>query len=151
MWRRAASRPSSVRLHLWLVDIQIQPEQMPHLHARRLLVRCCASLCRATAHWLNSQLLGAVTRAVIGCKSDTAAAYFNWTTNTRRTVCLIHKIPIITGWHFCRNACVRIIYDDNSLLYYSISLLLAVLMQNSILKEGLKCYDLRRNVKSRLS
>lgn len=44
----ATSRPPSSGLHLWLVDIQLLPRQIPYLHASLPLVRVCACLC---PHW----------------------------------------------------------------------------------------------------
>lgn len=55
----ATSRPPRSGLHLWLVDIQLLPRQIPYLHASFQLVRFCA--CVLIGGNIISSLSGLVT------------------------------------------------------------------------------------------
>lgn len=47
------ARPPRSSLHLWLLDIQRLPEQIPRLHAFYWLASSCASLCHMISHWFS--------------------------------------------------------------------------------------------------
>lgn len=59
----ATSRPPSSGLHLWLVDIQLLPRQIPYLHASLSLVRFATCLC---AHWFKIYLITFVIGHITG-------------------------------------------------------------------------------------
>lgn len=73
------SWPPRSSLHLWLVDIQLLPDQLLISIPPPPLARPCASLCHRLRHWLPGRMFKNITPPPIGAPVATSriALYFN--------------------------------------------------------------------------
>lgn len=70
-----STRPRRPGLHLWLLDIQSLPEQIPRLHASRWLASSCASLCYMMRHWFGFGVFDIFSAHGIGCGRGSVTAH----------------------------------------------------------------------------